>query len=137
MIYVKLNEAGWPVERRGDDWPGRTRIFSNEAELAAWTAAHAGARPTVLPAEADPEWWWVSKDAIVMRIAAVGDAALLALDQIVSAQPRAKQIIWENAQVFRSDNQELRALATALIPLGVNPDVVFARDPLAPPTTKS
>lgn len=131
MIYVKLNEAGWPVERRGDDWVGRNRIFNNEAELAAWTAAHIAARPTVPAPEPEPEWWWVSKDTIVMRIAAAGDAALLALDQIVAAQPRPKQIIWETAQVFRSDNQELRALAGALVPLGVNPDVVLARDPLA------
>lgn len=137
MIYVKLNEAGWPVERRGDDWPGRTRTFQNEAELAVWTAEHSGARPAVTPAEPEPDWWWVTKDTIVMRIAAVSDAALLALDQIIVAQPRPKQIIWENAQVFRSDNKELRALATVLIPLGVNPDVVFARDALAPTPTKS
>ena len=84
------------------------------------------------PNDAVPDWWWVTKDAIVSRIATYGDDAVVMLDSIIQAQPRAKQIIWREAFVFRSDNQELRALAGALAPFGVDPDVIFAYDPLAP-----
>lgn len=139
MIFARI-ENNWPVELRETEWEGSNATFESPEAFDAYCLENEAFRPppgeVAEPPpefEGEPEWWWVTKDTIVMRIAAVGDDALLALDQIVYSQPRPKQIIWENASVFRSDNQELRALAGALIPLGVDPDAVLAPDPLAPP----
>lgn len=132
MIYAKLNEKGWPIEIRGDDWPERNWTFFDQEEYDLYCDENAELRPVVEETPPEPDWWWVTKDSIVSRIAACGDDAIVMLDSIIQAQPKVKQILWREFSVFRSDNQELRALAGALAPFGVDPDVVFAYDPLAP-----
>lgn len=56
----------------------------------------------------------VTKDAIMSRIAAHGDSYVLALDDIILAQPRAQQILWRDYAWFMSNNANVRALIAAI-----------------------
>lgn len=124
----------WPAFALDDD--GREVISPwfrcTDDELADRISMHQHDYDAAITEKSTNDWWWVTKDSIVSRIAACGDDAVVMLDNIIQSQPKVKQILWREFSVFRSDNQELRALAGALAPFGVDPDVIFAYDPLAP-----
>ena len=63
---------------------------------------------------APPLPYRVTKDAIMSRIAERGDSYVVALDDIILAQPRAQQILWRDYAWFMSDNGNVRALIAAI-----------------------
>lgn len=99
------------------------------AVFAAWVAAgnpKAEAWEAYTPPPPDPvvpQPYRVSKDRLMMRIAAKGDAKVIALDDILLAQPRAQQILWRDFAWFSSDNASVRALITAI---GLDPEEILA-----------
>lgn len=83
------------------------RAIEAAAEAARLEAEEAARNALPLP-------YRVTKDAIMSRIAAHGDSYVVALDDIILAQPRAQQILWRDFAWFRSDNGNVRALIAAI-----------------------
>lgn len=65
----------------------------------------------------------VEKDTIMLRVANKGYGYVLALDDVLLAQPRVQQILWRDFAWFMSDNPNVRALITAI---GLSPDEILA-----------
>lgn len=70
-----------------------------------------------------PGPWRITKDTLMLRVAAHGDAKVIALDDVLLAQSRAQQILWRDFAWFSSDNANVRALISAI---GLDPDEILA-----------
>ncbi len=101
----------------------------DDVAMAAWVAAKnakAEAWEPYTPPPPDPvvpQPYRVSKDRLMMRIASKGDAYVLALDDVLQAQPRARQILWRDFAWFHSDNASVRGL---IAHIGLDPEVILA-----------
>lgn len=74
---------------------------------------------------APPLPYRVTKDAIMSRIAERGDSYVVALDDIILAQPRAQQILWRDYAWFMSNNANVRALIAAI---QLDPEEILAHE---------
>lgn len=101
------------------------------AQIQAWIdagnpkGAHYSTQwePYAPPAPEQPTRYRVSKDTLMSRVAAAGDQYVLALDDVLQAQPRARQILWRDFAWFHSDNQSVRGL---IAHIGLDPEVILA-----------
>jgi hypothetical protein len=136
MIAIKIygpNPAGlpaaWPAVITRDTEtlpPGHDLLFGDEAELQAYLEEHRADYDHWEQQNNLPSPHRVSKDTIMSRIAEHGDEKVIALDDILLQQPRAKQILWRDYAWFESDNENVVQLVQAI---GLDPAAILAPDP--------